>query len=338
MGRTRSYLTRPVSPETYLRTCGVLEAYTRGAGGSRWSLRGLVEGAVSPRDAADVLAFDTAIEVSQAPTVVDGRRLTCLWVARNLPDRLPPRHVRDDVLRQIQDARAHQRELDPTFHEQARAMLSRAGEHGLRLVCNDPIGDWGFGAIDVELFVRLLTHFFYVDGATARAMAQGHGYAPGGHYVFGMNNPDGRLMCVFVMAVWPWGLEPTYTIIDRRQLAPILDLSVASVLMLLANALVVDRHGPDALVMGEANALNARACVRAGFEPLAPVFDDGAHPVHTNVVWADNPLGDFTARYGSATRVPHYSEVPYTHYGVGVLAPHKVAPYRDDALRFLSEP
>jgi hypothetical protein len=336
MGRTRSYVTRPVSPETYLRTCQALETYTRRAGGSRWSIRGLVDGRVSPRDLADRLAFDTAIEVSQAPTVVDGRHLTCLWVARNLPDRLPPRDVRDEVLGQIQDARAHQRELDPVFHEQTGAMLSRAEEHGLRLVCNDPFGDWGFGAIDVELFVRLLTHFFYVDSATARTMAYGNGYSTGGHYVFGMNGPDGRMMCVFVMAVWPWGLEPTYTIIDRKQLGPILDLSVASVLMLLANALVVDRHGSDALVMGEANALNARACVRAGFEPLAPVFDDGDHPVHTNVVWADNPLGDFNARYGSATRVPHYSEVPYTNYGVGVLAPHKVAPYRDAALRLMS--
>ncbi|MEJ3749980.1 hypothetical protein WEI85_42800 [Actinomycetes bacterium KLBMP 9797] len=337
-GRTRSYLTRSVSLDAYLRTCRALEAYTRRAGGSRWSLRGLVDDPVAPRRVADLLAFDTAIEVSHAPAVVGGRRRTCLWVARNFPDRLPAPDLRAEVFQEIEEVRAYQRELDPVFHERARAMLRRAADHGLRLVCNDPFGDWGFGAVDVEMFVRLVRHFFYVDADTAHAMAHGHGYAPGGNYVFGMNGPDGRLMCVFVMALWPWGLEPTYTIIDRKQLAPIVDLSVASVLMLLANALVVDRHGADTLVIGEANSLNARACVHAGFAPLPPVFADGDHPVHTNVVWADNPLGDFSAPYGSATRVPDYREVRYTNYAIGVLAPDKVAPYRDAALDFLAAP
>jgi hypothetical protein len=336
MGRARSYLTEPVTVESYLRTCAELDEYTRRAGGSRWSLRGLVDSALPAREVADRLAFDTAIEVSQAPAVVDGRGLTCLWVARNAPDRLPPRDIRDEVFRQIQQARGYQRELEPVFHQRAHARLERARQHGLRLVCNDPFGDWGFGGVDVAMFVRLLTHFFYVDAETARDMAHGHGYSTGGNYVFGMNGPDGRLMCVFVMAVWPWGLEPTYTIIDRKQLQPIVDLSVASVLMLLANALIVDRHGPDALVIGEANALNARPCVQAGFEPLPPVFDDGHHPVHTNVVWADNPLGDFGAPYGSATRVPGYREVPYTNYGIGVLAARKASRYRDAALDFLA--
>ncbi|MGP4012523.1 hypothetical protein [Streptomyces sp. 4N124] len=336
MGRTRAYLTQPASLEVHLRTCRALDAYTQRAGGSRWSLRGLVDSPVAPRDVADMLAFDTAIEVSQAPAVVDGRLLTCLWIARNSPDRLPARHIRDEVFHEIQRVRAYQRELESLFHEQASAMLDRARDHGLSLVCNDPFGDWGFGAVDVEMFVRLLTHFFFVDPATAHRMAHGHGYSTGGNYVFGMNGPDGRMMCVFVMAVWPWGLEPTYTIIDRTQLEPIVDLSVASVLMLLANALVVDRHGPDTLVIGEANSLNARPCIQAGFEPLPPVFYDGDHPVHTNVVWADNPLGDFGAPYGSLTRIPGYSEVPYTNYAVGVLAPHKAEPYRDTALEFLT--
>ncbi|MGX7671550.1 hypothetical protein [Plantactinospora sp. DSM 117369] len=337
MGRVRAYLTRPVPVGAYLRTCRALEAHTHGVGGSRWSLRGLVDdGPVSARNVADVLALDTAIEVSQAPAVVDGRPRTCLWVARNLPDRLPARHVRDDVFRQIQEVRAYQRGLDGVFHEQATAMLDRARQHGLSLVCHDPFGDWGSGGIDVEKFVRLVTHFFYLDPETARGMARGRGYSPGGNYLFGMNGPDGRLMCVFVMAAWPWGFEPTYTIIDRRQLGPILDLSVASVLMLLANALVVDRHGRDVLVIGEANSLNARPCVQAGFEPMPPVFDDGEHPVHTNVVWADNPLGDFTVPYGSVTRIPDYREVPYTNYGVGVLAPGKVEPHRDRAREFLA--
>ncbi|WP_328687652.1 hypothetical protein OHA74_55160 [Streptomyces phaeochromogenes] len=336
MGRARAYLTQPVSLDAHLRTCRALDAYTQRAGGSRWSLRGLVDSPVSPRDVADLLAFDTVIEVSQAPTVVDGRTLACLWTARNSPDRLPARHIRDDVFREIQHVRAYQRELDPVFHERALAMLGRARDHGLSLVCNDPFGDWGFGAVDVEMFVRLLTHFFYVDAETAHRMAHGHGYSTGGNYVFGMNGPDGQLMCVFVMAVWPWGLEPTYTIIDRTQLGPVVDLKVASVLMLLANALVVDRHGRDTLVIGEANSLNARPCIQAGFEPLRQVFDDGPHPVHTNVVWADNPLGDFSAPYGSATRIPGYREVPYTNYGVGVLAPRKVEPFHDTALEFLA--
>jgi hypothetical protein len=335
MGRARSYLTDPVPVATFLRECAALDEYTRLAGGSRWSLRGLVDGPVPAHEVADRLALDTAVEVSQAPTVVGGQRLTCLWVARNAPDRLPPPETRDEVFRQIQHARMYQREVDPVFHQRARARLDRARAHGLRLVCNDPFGDWGFGGVDVDMFVRLLTHFFYVDARTARDMAHGTGYATGGNYVFGMNGPDGRLMCVFVMALWPWGLEPTYTIIDRKQLQPIVDLSVASVLMLLANALIVDRHGRESLVIGEANALNARPCVQAGFEPLPPVFDDGPHPVHTNVVWADNPLGDFTAPYGSATRVPDYREVPYTNYGIGVLAPRKVEPYRDEARDFL---
>ncbi|MFI7124458.1 hypothetical protein ACIBQ1_02120 [Nonomuraea sp. NPDC050153] len=336
MGRARAYLTRPVPLDAYLGTCRALDTYARRAGGSRWSLRGVVDGPVSPRDVADRLAHDTVIEVSQAPTVVDGRRLTCLWVARNFPDRVPARHTRDEVFREIQKVRAAQRELDPVFHPRTGTMLDRARDHGLSLVCNDPFGDWGFGGVDVELFVRLLTHFFYVDPEAAQRMAHGHGYSTGGNYAFGMNGPDGRLMCVFVMAVWPWGLEPTYTIIDRTQLRPILELSVASVLMLLANALVVDRHGRDTLVIGEANSLNARPCIQAGFEPLEPVFDDGDHPVHTNVVWADNPLGDFGVPYGSVTRVPGYREVPYTNYGVGVLAPRKVERYRDAALEFLA--
>lgn len=106
--------------------------------------------------------------------------------------------------------------------------------------------------------------------------------------------------------------------------------------MLLANALIVDRHGPGTLVIGEANSLNARPCLQAGFEPLEPVFfDEDAHPVHTNVVWADNPLGDFGVPYGSAPRVPGYREAPYVNYAVGVLAPHKAEPYRDAALEFL---
>jgi hypothetical protein len=336
MGRTRAYLSQPVSLEAYLETCRALAAYTRRAGGSRWSVRGLVNGPVSPREVADRLASGTAIEVSLAPAVVDGQPLTCLWVARNDPDRLPARQVRDDVFAQIQKVRAQQRAMDPTFHQQARTMLDRAREHGLSLVCNDPFGDWGFGGVDVEMFVRLLTHFFYVEPEAARRMAHGEGYSTGGNYVFGMNGPDGRLMCVFVMAVWPWGLEPTFTIIDRTQLKPIIDLSVASVLMLLANALIVDRHGRDTLVIGEANALNARPCIQAGFEPLQPVFDDGEHPVHTNVVWADNPLGDFGAPYGSVTRIPSHREVPYINYGVGVLAPHKVEPFHAAALEFLT--
>lgn len=182
MGRVRSYLTEPVTVRSYLRTCAELDEYTRRAGGSRWSLRGLVDSAIPAREVADRLAFDTAIEVSQAPAVVDGRGLTCLWVARNAPDRLPPREIRDEVFHQIQRARVYQRELEPVPAYQQRYEAENASLFRATTVSGSAASNgYSVGGIANSGDKRTNSYVdFIVNVPTARAYTMTVRYANGG--------------------------------------------------------------------------------------------------------------------------------------------------------------
>jgi hypothetical protein len=229
----------------------------------------------------------------------------------------------------------YQRAFTGRFRAETETLLDKAADAGLRVVCNDPRGDWGSERVDARTFTRLISNLFYYDAPTADLMLRGTGYSTHGHYLFALRAPNGAQLCYFMIAEWPWGWEGTYTMLDGRYAGPSIRLGAARILVLLANALFLGRHGADALVYGEANAMNMRPCIQSGYVGQVPHIIPGPHPVHVNVAWADHPVGTFGTEGQAPGTPPSFTEAPYAHYSVGRLAPELVAPFTERALTFL---
>ncbi|WP_405914837.1 hypothetical protein [Streptomyces sp. NBC_00728] len=335
-GRSRLHFNEAASCDDFIDKCRLLDAAAAGTTGTKWIVRGLVKDPMSAAEIGEALAFDSPVEVTSFPTSTEFGTGSFLWVARCAPDRIPSIAHQHQTLERIRKVYEYSRSLNERFHHETDALLNKAANAGLRIVCNDPRNEWGRNAVDADVFTRLITNLFYYDEETAGRMLRGQGYSPLGHYLFSLKNAEGTPLCFFMIAEWPWGFEATYTMIDARYAGPALRMGAARVLMILASALFMSRHGNDSLVYGEANYLNMRPCVQSGYESQPPEILGGPHPVHTNIDWADSPVGSFgDDSGGSATRSPRFGETEYTSYMVGRLNPERVAPFIGRAFEFL---
>ncbi|MFE4963144.1 hypothetical protein [Streptomyces sp. NPDC056660] len=225
--------------------------------GSRWSVRGLV---ADPLPAAEIgrrLGFTTPVEFTTITAPVAGSGPAYLWVSRNRSERVPDQATQDETLRRMHRLDGYQRAFTGRFRAETETLLDKAAHAGLRVVCNDPRGDWGSERVDARTFTRLISHLF------------------------------------------------SY------------------------------RHGADALVYGEANAMTMRPCIQSGYVGQVPRIIPGPHPVHVNVAWADHPVGTFGTDGQAPGTPPSFTDTPYAHYSVGRLAPESVTPFTERALTFL---
>jgi hypothetical protein len=139
---------------------------------------------------------------------------------------------------------------------------------------------------------------------------KGHGYSTSWNYLFSLLDKDSKQITSYMLAKWPWGIEGTYTLMHKD--AP-RGQNCAQILMLCANALVMEKHKGE-MVYGEANIWNAKPAIQAGFRAL-PSSRSG-NVIH-NIVVADNPirLGELPEEAPNVTP-PSYKEAPYVSYGV----------------------
>ncbi|MFF7581297.1 hypothetical protein ACFZBE_41355 [Streptomyces sp. NPDC008061] len=195
------------------------------------------------------LGFSTLVEVTSLASPAAGEGAAYLWVSRNGAERVPDQAVQAETLQRMHRLDGYQRALAGRFQAETETLLNKAADAGLRIVCNDPRGDWGSERVDAQIFTRLISNLFYYDALTAALMLQGTGYSTHGHYLFALQAPNGAQLCYFMIAEWPWGWERTYTILDGRYAGPSMRLGAARILMVLANALFLGRHGADTLVL-----------------------------------------------------------------------------------------
>lgn len=346
VGRSRMYFTGLADISDFVAKCRFLEGDLRRADGSRWTARALVSDPGTLAGLHAAIGVDGPLEVIRLPVEVDGGGATYLWVSRNIAARQPGAAARAAFLDSVDVHLGLQRSAEATFEDRAAAMLDAAAAAGLRLVCNDPFGEWGVDQLPRETFQRMVDQAFYVDRASAAELIEGRGYTFLWHYMFGLLGRDGELLCVFMLARWPWGFEATYTIQNRAHLAhlgrpghlgtasPGAGAGIANVLMFLANCLLLERHGPGQLVYGEANVANCRPCLDAGYEIVAPDIGVEHELVHQNVVWADNPIG--TPNRTPYSPAPHFSERPYASYVLMTLNDAKLKPFIGQVGDFLA--
>ncbi|MFC5200373.1 hypothetical protein [Streptomyces kaempferi] len=335
-GRSRLHFNEATSCDDFIEKCRLLDAAATGTTGTKWIVRGLVKDPMPATEIGKLLGYNTPVEVTSFPTSTEYGTGSFLWVARCASDRIPSPLHQQQTLERIRKVCEYSRTLNARFHDETDAILSKAAKAGLRIVCNDPRNEWGKNAVDADIFTRLITNLFCYSDKTAKLMLHGQGYSPLGHCLFALNNAEGTPLCFFLIAEWPWGFEATYTMIDARYSGPALRMGAARVLMILASALFVSRHGNDALIYGEANYMNMRPCVQSGYESQPPEILGGPNPVHTNIDWADSPIGSFGADSGGTNALPpRFGETKYTSYMIGRLNPEKVAPFTGRALEFL---
>ncbi len=343
-GRIRLYYADVVELSRFIADCQALDTELRGSAASRWTARGMVAEHEPICQISEQLGKQDAapLEVVSLPVTAAGRDVDYLWISRNAPDRLPARAARASFATSMELHRQFQEQWSARFHEHTDGMLRHARGAGLEVVCNDGLGDWGVDQLPRETFRTLVGEAFYVSRPAADALLEGRGYSPLGHAMFGLLDRRGELLCILMLARWPWGFEVTYGILNRSYVAApaIADElrqvgSLGSVLMIAAVALHLARHGAGPLVYGEANVANCRPCIKAGFE-LAPLQLDPDQQVNRNVVWADNPIG---AHGASATEAgphaPHHSVADYVSYALMTLAADKLMPHIGDATALL---
>jgi hypothetical protein len=109
--------------------------------------------------------------------------------------------------------------------------------------------------------------------------------------------------------------------------------------MLLACALVLDRHGPETLLYGESNINNINACIGPGSGVLPPrTFSiDNGNAVHENIFWAENPIGSSQGidAWQETPRPPSHVETEYANYALMTVRNELVLPYRQQAYDLL---
>ncbi|MBD7979093.1 hypothetical protein H9642_18155 [Pseudomonadaceae bacterium Sa2CUA2] len=325
-----------LTPELFRATASSLDAQLNAGASSRWTLRALVDHSAP---SVALLPADTGVHgplelnrLKVSSTCAEGADY--VWLSRNDGSRTPPIESQQRFIRTVQSKRVAQERIFSEFDESARSLLDRAESRGLRVLCHDPYRQWGGAEPDAELFADLLVSYFHVPRADADEYAGGTGYGQGDHYVFAMTDETGSTLCFFVLAPFAWGFEGTFTMVDTRHPARALQ-GVARTLMLIANALVLDRHGVTTMLYGEANKANISACVSAGYGIVEPEGWSPDARLHRNVVWADNPMGD-----GSAVpdRVPLHSESSYENYALMLGRNDLIAPLAPRAYEFIGPP
>lgn len=219
-GRSRLHFNEAASCDDFIDKCRLLDAAAAGTTGTKWIVRGLVKDPMSAAEIGEALAFDSPVEVTSFPTSTEFGTGSFLWVARCAPDRIPSIAHQHQTLERIRKVYEYSRSLNERFHHETDALLNKAANAGLRIVCNDPRNEWGRNAVDADVFTRLITNLFYYDEETAGRMLRGQGYSPLGHYLFSLKNAEGTPLCFFMIAEWPWGFEATYTMIDARYAGP----------------------------------------------------------------------------------------------------------------------
>lgn len=330
LGRIKVVGNGAVSIDSYNAAC--LDARDRclREGGSRWAVRAVVERELGKDLCFDPLVGGGPIEVNRLELAGSGREY--VWVAQNNEVRAPRRDEVAAFAEAVQNLLDYQSEYDSRFQENAERLIAMGMERGLRLVCRDPLGEWGGGLVNREVFISALRQLFFFSESDAEAMANGRGYSQHGHYVFGLTNQDGTLLAMFVLAEFDWGFEGTYTMVNQT-LPRSETFGAAPLLMLLANALVLARHGNETLLYGEANLKNIKACISAGYEIVPPIFGD---QVHQNVVWRDNPIGRLVTADREYGVLPEsFKEVKYVDYSLMRARNDKVSAYISPAIGFI---
>lgn len=271
------------------------------------------------------------LEVNAVPLNDSDQKL--LWISKNKMVRAPSEEYMKNFGKKIYSLLDY--EYKTNFNLASQELIDSAVSKKWKLRCNDPKAEWGTNQVHGDLFPALLRHLFYFDNETAIAMLHNEGYSADGHYVFSMENEWAQTLCVFVLAEFPWGFEGTYTMVNPTMSFREVN-GAARLLMLLANSLVLSRHGEKTLLYGEANKSNIKAFLHAGYRICPPQIDPSAS-VHSNIVWRDNPIGNYDRgdEYRPTPVPPSHYEKEYADYAVMRADNLQIIPYIDDALRLL---
>src|SRR5690606_5315191 len=111
--------------------------------------------------------------------------------------------------------------------------INKAEKLGLRLVCNDPFGEWGEQKIGFSELYKFIGSYFYASKDEVKGLVNGIGYSTYHHYIFGIRSNSGELLAVYFLAKWPWGFEGTYTMVKPNRTR----LGLARILMLFSHVL-----------------------------------------------------------------------------------------------------
>ena len=325
VGRVRAYGEGLVDGDQFLETCARLDELCLTSGGSRWAVRALVPRHVDVTpDRLGLVAPGGPLEVNRIAVRCDGDDHDYLWVARNLHDRGPDESEVARFVAAVDRLCDYQEGYLADFGARAESLLSLVHERKLRLVCHDPQGEWGQRQVHPDVFAAALHQLFYFSHDDAARMVEGSGYSRHGHYVFGLEDDGRELLAMFVLAQFDWGFEGTYTMVNST-LSARRTAGAARLLMLLANALVLGRHGPDTVLYGEANLNNIKACISAGYTVIPPRLTVG---VHENVVWRDNPIGRLVGTDPHiVVQPPSYHQEEYVDYALMQARNEVILPY-----------
>lgn len=335
IGRSRAYCRGSLSSNEFIEICKYLDSRLLANRCSRWSARGIVMDNIDLSSIIGMASPEAPIELNQLPVNYNGQQQQYVWISRNSPSRSVSSEIKSDFLDTLAKRLEFQQRQKQTFMRDSEEMFNVARKSGLKLVCNDPFGEWGESQIKSKEFHNLIGSFFYGNEETASQMAEGRGYSTYHHYLFGVRSSSGDLLGVFVLAKWPWGFEGTYTMVKPDRL--VAKLGVAKLMMLSANALLLSRYGDGHLIYGEANTANCRPCIQAGYDILPPRIGETGANIHENVVWADNPIGEYNAGNTDSSSIPpSHLEKPYVSYALMRLDSTRVVPFVQEAYELLS--
>lgn len=335
IGRSRAYCRGSMSSKEFIEICKYLDSRLISNQCSRWSARGIVKDDIDLSSLIGIASPEAPIEVNRLPVNYNGQQQQYVWISRNSPSRSVNNEIKMDFINTLSKRIEFQQRQKLTFMRESEEMFDLARKSGLKLVCNDPFGEWGESRIKAKEFHNLIGSFFYGSEETASQMAEGRGYSTYHHYLFGIRSSSGELLGVFVLAKWPWGFEGTYTMVKPDRL--VAKLGIAKLMMLSANALLLSRYGDNHLIYGEANTANCRPCIQAGYDIIPVRLGEADANIHENVIWADNPIGEYSvANTDSMSLPPTHLEQSYVNYALMRLDSTRVMPFIQQAYNILS--
>lgn len=331
MGRAKVIKYERIDSGQFYDSIRTLEARLNNTEASRWVFRGLI-----PPD-TDLVEIDN---------VVDPRRVleqTCwptpdgslfVWLAANSPSRVPSLGVREGFINDVASIQRSANARARDFSADSLDVLQSAVDKSWIVECYDPQGNIGNGISDPRNISEMLQNVFYIDRRLAEDMAQGVGYSDFGHYIFALKDSSKRALCMYMLALWPWGIEGTYTIVNPaiREASRESLKGAASFLMLVANSVVNKEFRGGQRIFGESNLYNCPACMDAGFE-IAPPETLMSGLRYTNVVWSDNPINKDSRAPSRET--PSHLEDAYYNYVVVSANLDKLRTLEDSAIEFI---
>jgi hypothetical protein len=297
------------SAQEYLDACVLMDAQLCSRSISRFIIRGVVDARFNEQKIiSSISPHEGILEINRLS--IDSTK-DFLWIARNTKDRALTNEALNRFILKIRSNANKVHTTEASFQTEADKLYEIAGKNKFRIICNDPTGEFGKNRIDLRAYTSLMRGYFYTSRADCLKYWNCHGYAPGGHYLFGLIDQYNNLLGTYMMAKWPWGIEGTYTTIRRGVPR---NLNCAQTMMLFSTALVLNKYKNE-LFYGEANAWNARQGIQSGFRILPPsLFSNYV----TNVETADNAIRlDGELKEGDDDLIPpSYRETQYACYGI----------------------